>query len=219
MAQTVLITLTTTGADTGPFDLYSNTDGFVVPFETGVSKLDLEAGYTSVLVPDSASIVRIQSSNVLCDNFIDLNIFVEYVISGSVNTIVDTPNELQQEITFTITPTPTPGVSVTATFNWELESAIDNGGDVAVAQLIEPDLNTETCVLICTGVGQFDAIFTNGSPTAVITKTGEVSGTGQFNNTRAVVFTEYFDAVITGGTGTVTSTGVATSHTLFIGLP
>lgn len=74
MAQTVLITLTSAGVDTGPFDLYSNIDGFTVPFEDNVPKLDLEAGYTSILVPDSASIVRVQSDNVLCDNFIDLTI-------------------------------------------------------------------------------------------------------------------------------------------------
>ena len=38
--MTVLITLTVAGADSGPFNLYSNTDGFVAAFETGVSKAD-----------------------------------------------------------------------------------------------------------------------------------------------------------------------------------
>lgn len=72
MAKTILITLTTAGDDTGPFDLYSNTDGFLVPFETDVPKLDLEAGYISYLVPDDALIIRVQSTNVLCENYIDL---------------------------------------------------------------------------------------------------------------------------------------------------
>ena len=57
----VLLTLTTAGSDTGPFDLYSDLDGFITPFETGVDKATLEAGY-STTVPDGASIVRITST-------------------------------------------------------------------------------------------------------------------------------------------------------------
>lgn len=72
--QSQIITLTTVGADTGPFDLYSNIDGFIVPFELSVAKLDLENGYFSNLIPDSASIVRVKSNNVLCDNYIDFEI-------------------------------------------------------------------------------------------------------------------------------------------------
>jgi hypothetical protein len=74
MSQTILITLTVAGSDTGPFDLYSNTDGFAIPFENNVSKIALQAGYLSSLVPDSASIIRVQSDNVLCSNFINLSI-------------------------------------------------------------------------------------------------------------------------------------------------
>ena len=32
----IIITLTTAGADTGPFNLYSDIDGYLVPFVTGV---------------------------------------------------------------------------------------------------------------------------------------------------------------------------------------
>lgn len=83
MAQTVVITLTNAGADTGPFDLYSNVDGFAVAFESNVSKEDLEAGYVSVLVPDSASTIRVQSDNPLCDNYIDLVIVTTTTTSTS----------------------------------------------------------------------------------------------------------------------------------------
>ena len=75
MAQTVLITLTTAGLDTGPFNLYSDADGYVTPFEIGVSKAALVAGYTSVVVPDAATIIRVVSTGV-CTNFIDLSIIV-----------------------------------------------------------------------------------------------------------------------------------------------
>lgn len=75
MAQTVTITLTSAGLDTGPFDLYSDADGYVTPFETGVLKVLLVAGYTSVLVPDGATIIRVVSTGI-CTNFVDLPINV-----------------------------------------------------------------------------------------------------------------------------------------------
>lgn len=60
--MTVLITLTIAGADTGPFDLYSNLDGYVTPFETGVSKVSLVSGYSSNLVPDGTQIIKVAST-------------------------------------------------------------------------------------------------------------------------------------------------------------
>ena len=69
--MTVLITLTTAGADSGPFDLYSNLDSYTSAFETGVSKTALLAGYSSALVPDYTTTIRIKSSGV-CLNYIDV---------------------------------------------------------------------------------------------------------------------------------------------------
>lgn len=69
--MTVLITLTTAGTDSGPFDLYSNLDGYTSAFETGVSKASLLAGYSSALVPDYTTTVRIKS-NGLCLNYVDI---------------------------------------------------------------------------------------------------------------------------------------------------
>jgi len=74
MPQTVILTLTTAGADTGPFNLFSNADGFVTPFQTGVSRAALLAGYTSTVVPDGATVVRVRSTSILCTNFVDLPI-------------------------------------------------------------------------------------------------------------------------------------------------
>ena len=71
--MTVLITLTTAGTDTGPFDLYSNVDGYGSPFETGVLKASLLAGYASALVPDLATVVRVKSDGD-CTNFTDISI-------------------------------------------------------------------------------------------------------------------------------------------------
>tara|TARA_R110000868_G_scaffold26620_2_gene102339 strand:- start:773 stop:1024 length:252 start_codon:yes stop_codon:yes gene_type:complete len=69
--MTVLITLTVAGADTGPFNLYSDVDGYVTPFEVGVSKASLLAGYTSILVPLGTVTVRVSSEGI-CPNTLDL---------------------------------------------------------------------------------------------------------------------------------------------------
>jgi len=71
--MTVLITLTVAGTDSGPFNLYSNLDGFTSAFETGVSKASLLAGYSSALVPDFTTIVRVLSTGV-CTNYIDITL-------------------------------------------------------------------------------------------------------------------------------------------------
>ena len=74
MAFSTLITLTTAGADTGPFNLYSNIDGYTVAFESNVPKLSLEAGYLSTLVPDTTTIIRVASIATICSNYVDLAI-------------------------------------------------------------------------------------------------------------------------------------------------
>ena len=73
MAQTVLITLTTAGTDVGPFDLYSDADGYASSFQTGVSKPILVAGYICTIVPDGATIIKVQSYGT-CTNNIYINI-------------------------------------------------------------------------------------------------------------------------------------------------
>lgn len=73
MAKNVLITLTTAGTNVGPFNLYSDVDGFVTPFEIGISTASLVAGYNSSLVPNAATVIRVKS-NGTCLNSIDLTI-------------------------------------------------------------------------------------------------------------------------------------------------
>ena len=60
------------GGDAGPFDLYTDSDGYAVPFATNVSAATLEAGYSST-VPNDATIVRVVSVGT-CTNFINLDI-------------------------------------------------------------------------------------------------------------------------------------------------
>lgn len=72
--MTVLITLTTAGTDSGPFDLYSNLDGYTSAFESSINKTALLSGYASALVPDYTTTIRIKSNNELCTNYVDISV-------------------------------------------------------------------------------------------------------------------------------------------------
>jgi hypothetical protein len=71
----ILLTLTDAGADTGPFNLYSNVDGYIAAFETNVPKSSLLAGYTTVNAPNGTTTVRVQSMG-LCTNYVDIVLIV-----------------------------------------------------------------------------------------------------------------------------------------------
>jgi hypothetical protein len=94
--MTVLITLTTAGTDSGPFDLYSDLDGYLSAFESGVSKSSLEAGYASSLVPDYTNIIRVKSNGVFCTNFVNITV-------GSTTTTTTTTST-STTTTTTVTP-------------------------------------------------------------------------------------------------------------------
>ena len=70
--MTTLITLTLAGSDVGPFNLYSNLDGFTTPTVTGVSRSALVAGYTATL-PDWTTQVLVKSTGA-CPRDLYLNI-------------------------------------------------------------------------------------------------------------------------------------------------
>ena len=61
----VIITLTTAGINTGPFDLYSNIDGYVIPFANNVDKTALVAGYNSSVVPNGTTTIRVKSDGIV----------------------------------------------------------------------------------------------------------------------------------------------------------
>ena len=100
--MTVLITLTIAGSDTGPFDLYSDVDGFVVPFENNVPKASLIAGYTSSLVPNGAVVIRVKSDSV-CTNYIDLIIGATTTTTTSTSTSTSTTTSTSTSTTTTTT--------------------------------------------------------------------------------------------------------------------
>jgi len=73
MSQTVLITLTTAGPNTGPFDVYAlDSLPVLIPIATNVPKASLLAGYIAV-IPDSAVSVLIESTDPFC-GFVQITI-------------------------------------------------------------------------------------------------------------------------------------------------
>lgn len=73
---TAEIKLSTAGAGTGPFNLYANTDGFTVPFEVGISKAALLAGFITNNLPvlgGTPTIIRVKST-LYCTNYVDISV-------------------------------------------------------------------------------------------------------------------------------------------------
>jgi hypothetical protein len=113
--MTVLITLTTAGASTGPFNLYSNVDGYAVPFETNVNKGNLVAGYTSTLVPAGATTIQVRSLGV-CTNGINLTITGGTTTTSTTSTTsTTTVAPTTSTTTTTEAPTTTSTTSTTST--------------------------------------------------------------------------------------------------------
>jgi hypothetical protein len=114
MAQTVLITLTTAGTDTGPFDLFSDADSYVTAFENNVPKASLVSGYTSTLVPDLATIIRVKSDS-LCTNYIDLPIVTTTTTTSTSSTTTTSTSSTTTTTTSTSSTTTTTTTTVPPT--------------------------------------------------------------------------------------------------------
>jgi hypothetical protein len=72
--MTVTITLTTAGRDVNNCSLYSNVDGYVTPFATGVTRAQLLGGYTSIVVPNGTSTIRVKPIGTTCTNSLDITV-------------------------------------------------------------------------------------------------------------------------------------------------
>lgn len=72
--MTVYITISNVGADAGPFNLYSDADGYISAFEVNIPTADLEAGFASNNAPAGTTIVKVQSVNKLCNNSVNAGV-------------------------------------------------------------------------------------------------------------------------------------------------
>jgi hypothetical protein len=101
----ILITLSSAGNNTGPFNIYSNIDNYTTAFATGISKDILLAGYITNDAPMGTTYVRVQSVTT-CKNYVDM------YVSSSITTTTTTTNPTP---TTTTTTTITPTTSTTTT--------------------------------------------------------------------------------------------------------
>lgn len=68
MSQIVKVTLSTAGVDSGPFNIYQNTDGYVTPVATAISRTVMTTTGYDVTVDSLATTVKVLSTGV-CDNY------------------------------------------------------------------------------------------------------------------------------------------------------
>ena len=115
--MTVLVTLTLAGADTGPFNIYSDSDGYTTPLATGVSKSALLAGYSLAGVPNDATIIRVTSTGT-CTNSIDM------LIGGLTPTTTTTTSSSSTTTTTTTVP---PTTTTTTTSSSPVLYTINSG--------------------------------------------------------------------------------------------
>jgi hypothetical protein len=184
--MTVLITLTSAGASAGPFNLYSNTDGYLTPFATGISKATLLSGYTSSAVPDGTTSIRISSTGT-CTNYIYVSVV------GTTTTTTSSSSTSSTSTTTTIAPiiaywyaSKIPGCPNNATYTVSKNSVVVASGILGANAsgsftVVVGDIVEITNTSAANGVGCDEAnanIFRNSNPTAVATDTQSGYGVG-----------------------------------------
>ena len=78
MPFSATISLNFAGANTGPFDLFSDANTYSTAFELAVPKASLLAGFLSNNVPDLTTICRVKSTGA-CVNFVDMPLNDPYI--------------------------------------------------------------------------------------------------------------------------------------------
>lgn len=112
----ILITLTSAGTDTGPFNLYSNVDNYTTAFETNISKGILVAGYTTTLAPTGTTTVRVLSMGT-CSNYVNIPV-IGLTTTTTTSTVAPTTTTTTTYVgpsTTTTTTTGAPGPTTTTT--------------------------------------------------------------------------------------------------------
>jgi hypothetical protein len=93
----VIVKLLTAGADTGPFNLYTNANGFTTPIAYGVLKSTLAAGYTFPSVPLGTTLIRAKSLGA-CGNVYTVAISAGYLGPSTTSTTSTTSTSTTQYV-------------------------------------------------------------------------------------------------------------------------
>lgn len=107
------IFLTTPTTDAGPFNMYSNVDGYTSAFATGISKSALLAGYSTSAIPNLTTIVRLVSTGV-CTNQVDFNMPATTTTTTTAVPITTTTTTAAPVTTTTTTAAPITTTTTTA---------------------------------------------------------------------------------------------------------
>ena len=180
MAQSVLVTLTTAGVDSGPFNIYSDADGYAVPVATGISRTTMLAGYL-VSVPDAATTIKVLSTGVCdTDDFIPISLTTTTTSTTTSKTSTTSTSTSTSTTTSTSTSTTTSTTTSycqsigagTGCFNWNITA----GPSGAVVQVINCSGANTSVVLSANAEGNLCACdgvtptVTSGS--AIVTQVG-----------------------------------------------
>lgn len=147
--MTTLITLNIpVGGDAGPFNLYSNTDGYTTPFATGISAAALTAGYTSTVVPNGTTIIRVLSTG-QCTNYIDITI--NLVTTTTTTTLPVTTTTTSSSSTSTTTTTAVPTTTTTSSSSTSTSTSTSTSSTTTTTTTIACD-----CVNFTLSISQVD---------------------------------------------------------------
>jgi len=136
----VFLQLTSAGTNTGPFSLYSDVDGYTVPFQTNISRNQLLLGFMSTLVPTSTTIVRIQSTGD-CVQYVDINVEPKAITT---TTTSSSTTSTTTSTTSSTTSTTTSSTSTTTTSTTSVPVPLQI---LLVARALSGDLNVNAIEL------------------------------------------------------------------------
>jgi hypothetical protein len=97
-----------------PYSLYSDSDNYVTPFQTGITSTELYSGFTSFYVPDDANYIKIKSNSFCSLQPIGTGVIIFQPTPTPTPTPTNTVTPTNTP-TNTVTPTITPTNTVTAT--------------------------------------------------------------------------------------------------------
>jgi hypothetical protein len=76
MSFSATINLTSAGTDAALFDIYSDVDGYIVPFASSVPKSTMLSGYLATNVPDGTTACRVTAN---CGTSVDMPLDDPYI--------------------------------------------------------------------------------------------------------------------------------------------
>jgi hypothetical protein len=105
--MTILIDLSVAGINTGPFNLYSDADGYVTAFALNVTRQQLLDGYPAV-VPNDTLNIKLQSLSDICPNDTILPVITTTTTTSTSTSSTTTTSTTATPTTTTTTTTAQP---------------------------------------------------------------------------------------------------------------